>query len=499
MWELILYSTISALIIVLVLDVPFLKKGINLADEGYLYFGTRQVLKGKVPVVDFRSYDPGRYYWCALWLGIFGESLWTQRISMSFLKWITLAIVGFLCFQISNSWLIVILIQLGCLGWLLYNYKMIECLFTSAQLLSFWMLAQYGNDFSFASMAFLLSFSLFLGLNMTVYQVGAVMLLFVFNHQLIFNIPWNAMLLGLIAGSIPLLIILVRYPTFLKHYWIRKINPILKRKSTNLKLPYPWLWRNPTHIIQSSPSRTFAAKLLFTVIPIFIVSIAVLLLFKAIDCTENTPLILPAIVVGIPWLNHIISRADIGHLHLIGLPVGILLINLSTIYIPFMGTVVLALAWMIFSIWFFQPSFAEFGAKSKLKKLRIEGRAFWMTRNQKVVITQVLKLVEERRDKTTFFAPSLCMLYALSDTKPGAYDTFPVYPASTSKQQEMIDELSASSPTLLVINNFHLDKNPERCFSASHPLVWEYLKNQFKTLAVEKLPSTYFVFTKIAN
>ena len=49
------------------------------ADEGYLWFGVQQLLKGRLPHRDFRSYEPGRYLWSALWARLFGGGLRVLR------------------------------------------------------------------------------------------------------------------------------------------------------------------------------------------------------------------------------------------------------------------------------------------------------------------------------------------------------------------------------------------------------------------------------------
>ena len=57
--------------------------GFSYSDEGFLWYGAVQTLAGNVPLLDFQSYDPGRYYWSAFWMMLFGESVLALRGSVA--------------------------------------------------------------------------------------------------------------------------------------------------------------------------------------------------------------------------------------------------------------------------------------------------------------------------------------------------------------------------------------------------------------------------------
>ncbi|MEJ2265110.1 MAG: hypothetical protein P8X95_16825 [Anaerolineales bacterium] len=66
--------------------------GLGLGDEGHLWYGMIHTARGAVPIRDFRSYDPGRYYWAAGWSLIFGSGIVVLRIANAVFQFIGLSL-----------------------------------------------------------------------------------------------------------------------------------------------------------------------------------------------------------------------------------------------------------------------------------------------------------------------------------------------------------------------------------------------------------------------
>ena len=71
---------------------------LNVSDEGFLVNGALRVLDGQIPLADFHSYTPGRYYLLASLFALFGVNLATER-----LMWVVLmALRNILVFSVSK-------------------------------------------------------------------------------------------------------------------------------------------------------------------------------------------------------------------------------------------------------------------------------------------------------------------------------------------------------------------------------------------------------------
>ena len=74
--------------------------GLQLQDEGYLWYGTQRVMLGEAPVRDFMSYNPRRYYWsAAIRSSMSKNGIIALRLAVSVFQAIGLFIFLFLVFR----------------------------------------------------------------------------------------------------------------------------------------------------------------------------------------------------------------------------------------------------------------------------------------------------------------------------------------------------------------------------------------------------------------
>src|SRR5579872_5746941 len=115
-WQVVAESVVLAAVISLSVFFLQWRYGFNLGDEGWLWYISQRTALGDVPLRDFFSYDPGRYYWSAAFFKLTGSSGLYQQILANYLFAILgLAAAYFVMIRagLARSWRIAIFLLLG--------------------------------------------------------------------------------------------------------------------------------------------------------------------------------------------------------------------------------------------------------------------------------------------------------------------------------------------------------------------------------------------------
>ena len=491
--------------LVILLYAPGIKTGINLADEGYLWHGAIQVLEGAVPIRDFRAYDPGRYYWCAMWMRFLGRNLVSVRIAMIVTQIIALTLGVSAVSMATGRWAPTLLAGLALVAWMLPRYKQIDILFPmTAAFISVFLVNTPTPAHYFLSGAFV-GICLVFGLNHALYVGGGLSLLIgimVFRGhglELSASLIWYTF--GLSIGALPALAVIIGVAGLLQDYWKQKILKILKRRTTNLPLPIPWLWRPmPLHLKHLERCAGQVVRAGFTVMPIFYGCILLLAVLKLEPMSPQEWTCVAVSCVGVFYMHHAMSRADITHLAQASPPLIIgLVIYLSAQAYGW----AMIVGFIAVSLWFIYRPQERFvrtmGSTDKLNTFEVEGNALRLSGAMVEYLSEVRDLVNaySKAGEPVLFLPKLATLYPLLARRPAVYDIFCVYPATDEEQTTMISQLIAESPPLALIVNHAIDSRDELRFSNTHPKVWEYLNREFTKLDISgRLPDDHHVFIR---
>jgi hypothetical protein len=489
----------TPLLLVGLFVVPFLRVGVDLADEGYLVYGVSCLLKGQIPVRDFRAYDPGRYYWCGLFALIFGRGNFATRMAMAVTLAMGLSVVAALVLSATGVPLLSMLMCALALIWMQPRHKQIENFFT---ILGVFVLCNlFGNStpFDYAVLGAVIGFSAFFGLNSFVYLVGASVLTFGFGIGVPALISVYAFGLGLAVGLLPICALCIGAKGYATSYWHRKVAALVKRGTTNLKIPLPWIWaKGRTGFDRLSPARRMTFKWLFTLMPVlFIAGLTVPLIVDVSEMTAAQQLIFTASCVGIVNFYHTLSRADLGHMFQPVLPLGILIAASSFMFFGAIVASILVLIAIFASVWlvwqqaFHLPNYLR--NRHNLVTCETANDRFLLPAGLANQMTRLKNLTEEWSDKNDpiLAVPLHIGVCAMLDRQHAAYDSFPVYPSEATARAAMINDLKATMPKIMLIGTAALDHRKELVFLNNYPEVAALIDQKYRLLEGVGLTEVY--------
>jgi hypothetical protein len=481
----------------------------NPSDEGFLWYGAVRTAHGAVPLRDFRSYDPGRYYWAAAWAKVLGDGILALRLSTAVFQ-----ACGLFCGLLaarrtvkSRSGLALAGILL--LVWMSPRHKLFEPAMTmAAVLVGVRLLEKPSLRRSFAA-GVLVGLAGILGKNHGLYCAAAMLGLLLFVHFRIAPaaprellrrlLAWGA---GIAAGFSPMLALLPVSGFFASY--VESFRFFLLQGKTNYPEPFPWPWLALRARLDSGGGRLdglgrlelTAFGTILLLVPVFFVAAAVLMAGTDRENLKQRALLIAGGTVGLFYAHHMYSRTDFFHLTqslhpvllgLIGLPAAVARRRLAAAWLApalILATLFTAVPQM--------PLFHRLTAPpdAPFVPFDLAGDRIYLRARQAEVLQSVRHNLDTRvpKGEPILFAAHIPGYYPAFRREAPVWDSYPMWPGIGGLDERMLAELKAKNVRWALITAFPMPGSEELRFQNSYPKVWEYLMENFDHIRTPDMP-----------
>lgn len=480
----------------------------SLQDEAFVWYGTLRVLDGELPLRDFRSYDPGRYFWSAAWSTVFGEGLIAQRASQWFFAAFGIT-AGLLVVRrtLSNVWLLVAAGGLLAV-WMPPPWKVFEASFALVATLAATRLVERPSTRRIVAAGVVAGLAAFFGRNLGVYAVlglGATTLFAVCKRDAPFVKSCAVFCAGIAIGYAPMLA-LTAFASGYREAFVDSIAFYLRQNALNAEMPFPWPWterfagRKPSGVVFA-----VSRSALFT-LPLVAYALFALraVLARKDEVARLAPLVAAACVGG-AWFHHASVRSDLSHLAQSFHPflAGVLCLPLA--FATARATLVRAGAWSLLAalsilpLSFSLPFVVRWTAEAPYVPLEVAGaRIAFPPERARSIGSLVACLRRNVPDDASFFASAHFLgLYPLLGRRAPTWDIYPAWAADEREQERMLAELA--SVDWAVIDGTPIGNDPRMRLSVSHPRVWTMFQREFERVPVPGGPESLFLLRRRAR
>jgi hypothetical protein len=499
-------------------------------EEGFLWYGAVAAAHGEVPLRDFYSYDPGRYYWAAAWTPLAGEGLLGLRLATA-----AFAALGLWCGLLAARRAIGNPLLLAGAGvvlslWLLPRNKLYEPAITMAAVLAATCLVERPDRRRHLLAGVMVGFGTFMGKNHGLY-LGVAFLALTLLLWLRQGGPFpdsavgpgrpeagaegpvpaprrqagrlrelagrlGAFAGGIALGALPLAAMLVLVPGFARAY-LDSIFFFVEQGQTNFPLPVPWPWNFSYGAMDPwGAAKTFGVAFCFLLTAVFFALGALWVAASPAQRLRRNALLAGAVAIGAVYTHHAFSRADLAHL---APSIHPLLLGLLALPAACGGALAARPAAARGARWAagaavglllaFLTAATALPAQPLYHQLTTHVMAPYtiagedlLLRPRTIALLDWMERAAAARippQAPVLLAPNLPGLYRVLDRRSPVWDVYPIWPASDELDRRMLAELQRQHVEWAFIQNASVDGRRALLFRRTHPRVWDYLMQNF--------------------
>ena len=464
------------------------RAGVGLADEGFLWYGIQRVLQGEVPIRDFMAYDPGRYYLSAALMALPGGGVLSLRGALALVQGVALFVALLLISRTAKQhdlWLLG-LAAFTLAAWIVPRHKAFDIAISVGLVAVLAAVATKPSARRLFLCGFYVGIAAVFGRNHGVYgalaSLGLILLVITKPQAPLLPrglLTWGS---GIALGYLPLLLMLMLVPGFAGAFW-DSVRFHWEIKATNLPLPVPWPWRvDLADGLSVEAIRSWLTGVLFLAVLLFGLLGPLAALALRLRGVETRPVLAGAAFAALPYAHVAFARADPNHLAqgifptLIAALAGIALLS----RVPRRLLAAAACAASLFIIMPIHPGAACFGG-TNCERVAVDGTTLRMDPQSAADLALLRSLAAEHAPETRPFlaAPLWPGAYALLHRRAPIWEIYALFPRGEPFQRAEIARLQAADPGFAVVVDVALDGRDELRFARTHPLIADYLEENF--------------------
>lgn len=482
--------------------------GFNFYDEGFLYYGVLRVLEGEIPVADFQSYDPYRYYWAAAWTLLLGDSLYAVRAATAIFASIGLGLGLLAASRATHRIAELTLIGFVIVCWMFPHWKLYDI---ATSLIGVWagirVLEARTRRRVFAVgllVGLMAGFGRNHGLYLAVGVGACVACVSIGEGWRRAASNFAAFAAGIVLGYAPILAHWTLVPGYLDAF-VEEIGLLLWTGQTNLSVPILWPWRVD---VSNQPWPTtihlIGTGVFELLVPMLYLVAATALLAMRPARTGSARLTLAGLCIGLPYLHVLFSMPDYNHLAQSIHPA--LLVTTGLLFMwsrsgrhsraargVAIGVILASIAVNLPRI----PRVDFAISNQHAVDTEIGGAVLALRPWEASSISMLRRFAETIDESEAFFAgPHLPMLYAVLGRQAPSREIYQTSPKPRHLQERFIEELETAGTSWLLLANVRFGG---RRYPRYLPLVRDYFDDNFEPVPTRGLPVGWQLYRRVSG